>query len=241
MKKLKEGHIMDKFRTLGTDWWEPEQHKQLGEARLREREYIINFIKPEGKAILDAATGKGRFAIELAKRRAAQVWAVDISLDMIKEAKRRADQELVGSSINFLTGDVEKLSFPSEQFDITLCVETFVHLPNPLKAAAELARVTRRGGLVVANVRVHQLDLDKMRNYPLYLWMELRKVLRGERIPDQYKWIHRYMTRSEFRSLFDRNNFEIVEIRDWGPPTYNFLIIASKRHHSNSPVSIPGA
>lgn len=221
--------MKNKFRTLGVEWWEPEQHKELGEARSREREYIINYIQPEGKVILDAATGKGRFAIELAKRKARQVCSVDISPDMIMEAKRRADQEQVGSSIRFLTGDIENLSLPSEQFDITLCIETFVHLPNPSRAVAELARVTKTGGLVAANVRVHQLNLDKIWNYPLYLWMKLHKVLQGERIPDKYKGIHRYLTRSEFTSLFKQTELEIVEIRDWGPPTYNFLLIAVKK------------
>jgi len=39
--------------------------------------------------------------------------------------------------------DIQKLSFEDKSFDIVLCQEVLEHLPNPIKAIAELKRVSR--------------------------------------------------------------------------------------------------
>ncbi len=147
---------------------------------------------------------------------------------MISEARKRAAQAIERPPINFVVGDVEKLPFVSERFDLTLCMETFVHLPVPSRAVQELARVTKRGGLLLANVRLHEIDLDKIWNYPRFFVRKLRKIWWGERTPAQYKGIHRFMTCCEFTSLFHLPDLKILDVRNYGPPTYNLLVIACK-------------
>lgn len=51
-------------------------------------------------------------------------------------------------------GDIERLPFPDKTFDHVLCFETLEHVPNPIAALRELARVVRRSAIVsVPNVR----------------------------------------------------------------------------------------
>jgi 2-polyprenyl-3-methyl-5-hydroxy-6-metoxy-1,4-benzoquinol methylase len=51
-------------------------------------------------------------------------------------------------------------------FDVTFCMETFVHLPNPQIAMNELARVTKPGELIIANVTSNKI-LWRIRYEPL--------------------------------------------------------------------------
>ncbi len=54
MKKLDEGYVKRKFRSLGTEWWEPEDHTALREARILERQHAMEYACPQGKVALDA-------------------------------------------------------------------------------------------------------------------------------------------------------------------------------------------
>ena len=63
-----------------------------------------------------------------------------------------------------MQGDIRALPFGDGGFDLTMSVDVIAHLPrgDELLAAKELARVTRRGGLVV--VRTSALDILRSRH-----------------------------------------------------------------------------
>ena len=71
---------------------------------------------------------------------------------MLAEARRRAEGS--GLPIEFVQGDAQALDFPDASFDRCRAERVLIHLPDPVAAVREMARVTRPGGLVVAS------DLD---------------------------------------------------------------------------------
>jgi SAM-dependent methyltransferase len=100
-----------------------------------------------GDTVLDIGCGLGRLTRPLATR-VANVAALDISQEMLSEAKR-LNQEL--SNVQWIHGDGSSLR-PVEDASIDLCIShvVFRHIPDPaitLGYVQEMGRVLRPGGV----------------------------------------------------------------------------------------------
>lgn len=81
-----------------------------------------------GARILDAGCGTGMLAIAAAQR-GADVLAIDISPELIKEAQKRVPTDLGKGRLEFLAGD---MSNPSHgDFDYVVAMDSFIHYPLP--------------------------------------------------------------------------------------------------------------
>jgi SAM-dependent methyltransferase len=94
-----------------------------------------------GTSVLDVGSGLGDLAAA-ATARGAQATGTDLAEGMLAAARERHP------GIDFVHGDAERLPFADGAFDAVLAAFVVNHVPNPERAAAELARVTRRGGRV---------------------------------------------------------------------------------------------
>lgn len=99
----------------------------------------------EGETLLDVATGSGNAAIAAA-RRGARVTGLDLTAELLPTAERRAADE--GLEIAFVEGDAEQLPFEDGSFDRVTSVFGAMFAPDQARAAAELLRVCRPGGVV---------------------------------------------------------------------------------------------
>jgi len=91
---------------------------------------------------LDVGTGTGAGAFVLARRfPEAEVVGVDLSGEMVAEARSKAPREL-GDRVRFEVADASALPYESGSFDV-------VTLVNMIPFYDELARVTAQGGTVV--------------------------------------------------------------------------------------------
>ncbi|MDR3602609.1 MAG: class I SAM-dependent methyltransferase [Desulfosporosinus sp.] len=108
-------------------------------------ERMINLLKPAADDIaLDVATGGGHTAIALAKN-VKQVVALDITPEMLAEAKIASSQEAI-SNITFRAEDVHNLSMSDCQFDIVASRFAVHHFFEVNRALREMCRVLKRGG-----------------------------------------------------------------------------------------------
>jgi len=110
---------------------------------------VIGDIAPvlsEGK-VLDAGTGPGTLAREIARRQPRlQVYGIDLSEDMIRLARAHAKREQLEKRVHFDTGNVAQLPYPDHSFDLvvsTISMHHWYELEQPLR---ELYRVLRPGG-----------------------------------------------------------------------------------------------
>ena len=119
--------------------------------RLTRRLYrrVIADIAPvisEGK-VLDAGTGPGTLAREIARRQPRlQVYGIDLSEDMIRLARAHAKREQVEERVHFDVGNVAHLPYPDHSFDLvvsTISMHHWYELEQPLR---DLYRVLRPGG-----------------------------------------------------------------------------------------------
>lgn len=109
-------------------------------------EHAVLRLDPRpGERVLDLATGTGWTARRVA-RRGAEVTGVDLGGALIESARERARAE--GLEIDYRVGDAENLPFGDGAFDAVISTCGIMFATRPESAAAELARVTRRGGRI---------------------------------------------------------------------------------------------
>lgn len=97
--------------------------------------------------LLDAGCGSGRTLDELADY--GQVSGLDLSPVAAAAAKRRGHSDVH-------VGAVEQMPFDDESFDVVTCLDVIEHTPDDQVTLAELLRVTRPGGVLVATVPAYQ-------------------------------------------------------------------------------------
>ena len=96
--------------------------------------------------VLDVACGTGNVAITAA-RRGAQVTGLDITPDMLEDARENAAIAGV-DDIEWHEGDATDLPFEDDGFDVTLSCVGHMFADPPDAASSELLRVTKSGGRI---------------------------------------------------------------------------------------------
>lgn len=137
-------------KQLFDDW--PERYDRwfdtpLGRAVLKyEVALVLDLLRPAGgELILDAGSGTGIFTGECIVR-GADVVGIDISWAML----RRAQRKNAAFCHRMVTADMASLPFADGRFDKTVSVTALEFIADEKRAVAELFRVTKRGGTVVA-------------------------------------------------------------------------------------------
>ena len=109
-------------------------------------------IRPvvKAKTVLELATGTGMIAKNIVNA-AAHIEATDASAEMIAEAKR--DNQ--SAKLHFSVQDMFRLSYADESFDVVIVSNALHIVPQPEKALAELRRVLKDDGVLVAPTFTH--------------------------------------------------------------------------------------
>jgi SAM-dependent methyltransferase len=101
-----------------------------------------------GSRVLDIGCGVGTTAVRIARETGAHVVAADISPLMRERARRNVAASGVGT-VTVEEANILDLPYPDASFDIVIA-EAVTMFVNRKKAAAELARVCKPGGRVLA-------------------------------------------------------------------------------------------
>lgn len=116
---------------------------------------VRRFVETRGdERALDAGTGTGALAFALAPL-VREVVGVDLVPELLDEARRRAASF---PNVELLEGDVTRLSFADESFDLAATASTVHHVARPELLVAELARVTRPGGTILVVDQIAPVD-----------------------------------------------------------------------------------
>ena len=163
---------------------------------------------------LDAATGTGRLAVELAKM-SENVSAVDFSSAMMKGAVKYVEKQGFNKNIFLLQSDVLNLPFRSESFNCATIGFGLRNLPDIQRGLEELCRVLRPDSHLVILDIVKPTGLIKKLIYHIFFLKILPYVgwfLSGKRKPYQYlpNSVETYMTPDELSALMESTGFHKV-------------------------------
>ena len=123
-------------------------YSSLGYDVDKERAFILQKAQPLYGDILEAGTGKGHFALELAKA-GYNFTTFDISETEQAFAKLNLRYFGLDKQVDFRIENGESLSFQDKSFDIIFSVNTLHHLTDPHKVIDEFLRVLSFGGKLV--------------------------------------------------------------------------------------------
>ena len=117
-------------------------------------DFIERYVRPEDR-VLDAGCGPGRFTT-VAARLGATVTALDISERQLELAKERVGKAKMLNRVDaFVRADISDLSmFSDDRFDVVVCYGGALSYvcDHRHKAASELVRVVRPGGVLLISV-----------------------------------------------------------------------------------------
>ena len=99
----------------------------------------------KGKVVLELATGPGMIARHIAPA-AKSVVATDLAPKMIETALKAKNPE----NLSFEVADATSLRFEDNSFDVVVIANALHIIPNPEKALAEIRRVLKDDGLLIA-------------------------------------------------------------------------------------------
>ena len=115
-------------------------------------EKMYELIRPvvKDKTVLEVATGTGLIAKHIVKA-AAHIEATDASVEMIAEAKR--DNQ--SAKLHFSVQDMFRLPYADKSFDVVIVSNALHIVPQPEKALAEIHRILRDDGVLIAPTFTH--------------------------------------------------------------------------------------
>ena len=115
-------------------------------------EEIYELIRPivRHKTVLELATGTGLIAKHIVNA-AAHIEATDASPEMIAEAKR----DNRSAKLHFSVQDMFRLPYANQSFDVVIVSNALHIVPQPEKALAEIRRVLKDDGVLIAPTFTH--------------------------------------------------------------------------------------
>jgi SAM-dependent methyltransferase len=151
---------------VGSSTWQPEHLKQHADEQGRYLEVVsatevvqqvaqrameLLALRP-GARVLEVGCGSGVFLPRLAQAvgPGGQVLGIDHSADLIAQARARVREAGLDGVVTLEVGDAYRLPCADASFDAAHCERVLMHLDDPNAALAEMARVLKPGGVLVA-------------------------------------------------------------------------------------------
>ena len=115
-------------------------------------EKMYGLIRPvvKGKTVLELAAGTGLIAKNIVNA-AAHIEATDASVEMIAEAKRNNQS----AKLHFSVQDMFRLPYADKSFEVVIVSNALHIVPQPEKALAEIHRVLKDDGVLIAPTFTH--------------------------------------------------------------------------------------
>ena len=120
--------------------------------------WVLDHVEVDGAEVLDVGCGFGHYLAAASRDSALRLTGLDLSMGMAVATRETAP------AAGVVNGDTQALPFPDASFDVVLAPHMLYHVPDIAQAAAELRRVVRDNGIVlaVANGDAHLRELRRV-------------------------------------------------------------------------------
>jgi ubiquinone/menaquinone biosynthesis C-methylase UbiE len=175
--------------------------------------------------ILEIGPGAGRLTVELA-RRDHHVHSIDSSEAMLELTAQHCAERGLQELVTVQVGDVHRLEFPDQSFDMVVAVGVLPWLERPAQGLREMARVLAPGGYLVmtADNQARMNILVEPRLTPLLLPVKLARRafrrLQGHRPESAVSRMH---TGRALRRMLRDGDMQVVSQSTVGFGPFTFL------------------
>lgn len=115
--------------------------------------------QPAGARILDVPCGGGVALRGLKPAQGVSYVAVDIAREMLERTMNSAREREVADQLEVRVADVATLPFPDADFDLVVSFTGLHCFPDPHRAATEMVRVLRPGGVLTGSAVLNDTGL----------------------------------------------------------------------------------
>ena len=168
------------------------------ERAMKSQKSIYDYIYKEisaaasGKNVLELATGPGMIAKHIAPS-AKSVTATDFAPKMIEAAKKGS----VPDNVSFEVADATNLRYQNDSFDLVVIANALHIIPEPEKALAEIDRVLKANGTLIAP---NFIEREKGKKN---LW---QKILSLVGIKFAHEW-----TKEEYKTFLSDHGWQVTK------------------------------
>lgn len=168
------------------------------ERAMKSQKSIYDYIYKEisaaasGKDVLELATGPGMIAKHIAPS-AKSVTATDFAPKMIEAAKKGS----VPENVSFEVADATNLRYQNDSFDLVVIANALHIIPEPEKALAEIDRVLKSNGTLIAP---NFIEREKGKKN---LW---QKILSLVGIKFAHEW-----TKEEYKTFLSDHGWQVTK------------------------------
>lgn len=181
--------------------------------------YLEPYVPSSSEAlVLDAGGGTGRWSVRMAQK-GCRVILLDSSEGMLKVANEKVQKAGLQQRINIKRGDIGKLEYEDETFDLVLCEHTLFALDEPNTAIKEFTRVLKMNAHLI--ISAQNLYVQLLMHLPV------NEIPRPEKFDEVLDILHRTRydtmtkdgkvkihtwTPDEFRSMLEINGFKVEKM-----------------------------
>jgi len=165
-------------------------------------------ISPDDK-VLDVLVGYGDFSREAAKSSIANVFAIEINMEDMKEAIKRIKEEKLEDKVKIIRMDAANMGFRDETFDWVINfigwedLTAFSGIEGVENVFKEMVRVLKKNG----NISIVFIPQIEGRDY----------ISKFDREIEEFIWVSEkrrfFFKREFFENLFKEYNIEIIKIK----------------------------
>ena len=116
-----------------------------------EVENISKHIKKDNW-VLDVGCSNGHATLAMLQKEPGKLYGVDYAENMIRYANENKAKIPNAENVVFDTGDIKKLAFEDDFFDVVYTTRVLINLPNweeQITGIEECIRVTKKGGVII--------------------------------------------------------------------------------------------
>ncbi|MFN8253132.1 MAG: methyltransferase domain-containing protein [Ferruginibacter sp.] len=161
----------------------------------------------EGKLVLEAGCGAGRFTEVLLKK-----GAILVSSDLSSAVEVNAENFPISGKHLVIQADINDMPYADETFDVVVCLGVIQHTPDTEKTIEDLYKLVKKGGTLVID-HYHYNKSNYFRLAPLYR-IGLKKKKADYTIPYTQKLIKKYLP---WHKRFAGNKFMSVLLNRISP------------------------
>lgn len=140
------------------------------------RHFVISqtaMLQSHGEAV-DLGCGAGLLVLEMARQAPGlHVTGIDLSEEMLADARRSTLQAGLQDRVDFRLGNVEEIPFPNQSLDLVISTASLHHWTNPVKVLNEIDRVLKPGGAFY----IFDLRRDMALPFYLLIWFATQFVV----------------------------------------------------------------